>query len=65
MRTIGLDLAIQAEHKAIVADEQGQFITPVLKLHTRANELDTLLARARKGTAGEACPPLMRKDVRL
>jgi transposase len=50
MRTIGLDLAIQAEHKAIVADEQGQFITPVLKLHTRASELDTLLARARAGS---------------
>jgi transposase len=51
MRTIGLDLAIQAEHKAIVADERGQFLTPLLKLSTRANELDQLLARARDGSA--------------
>ena len=49
MRTIGMDLAIAAEHKAIVVDERGQFVTPVLKLHTRASELEQLLTRAQQG----------------
>jgi hypothetical protein len=40
MRIIGLDLAITAAHRAVVADEQGQFITPVLRVHSRARELD-------------------------
>ncbi len=49
MYTIGLDLAVQAAHKAVVLDEQGHFITPVLTLHTRPSELDQLLTRARNG----------------
>jgi transposase len=49
MYTIGLDLAVQAAHKAVVADEQGGFITPVLTLRTRPRELDQLLVRARNG----------------
>ncbi len=49
MYTIGLDLAVQAAHKAVVLDEQGRFITPVLTLHTRPRELDQLLTRARNG----------------
>lgn len=31
MRTIGIDLAVKAAHKAVVADENGQFVTPVLR----------------------------------
>ncbi len=50
MRTIGIDLAIRAEHKAIVVDARGRFVTPVLTFHTRASELEHLLARARPGT---------------
>jgi hypothetical protein len=53
MRIIGLDLAITAAHRAVVADEQGQFITPVLRVHSRARELDKLLARARGGRSDE------------
>ena len=49
MYTIGLDLAVQAAHKAVVADEQGSFITPILTLRTRPGDLDQLLARARNG----------------
>lgn len=49
MRTIGIDLAVQAAHKAVVADEQGHYITPVLKFHTHPRELDDLLNRAREG----------------
>ena len=49
MRTIGLDLAVQAAHKAIVLDQTGRFCTPLLTLHTRTSDLDELLARARAG----------------
>ena len=49
MRTIGLDLAVQAAHKAVVLDERGHFCTPILTIHTRPCELDQLLARACEG----------------
>jgi hypothetical protein len=49
MRTIGLDLAVQTAHKAVVLDECGHFCTPILTVHTRPGELDHLLARARDG----------------
>jgi hypothetical protein len=49
MRTIGLDLAVQAAHKAVVLDERGQFCTPILTVHTRPGDLDQLLTRARVG----------------
>lgn len=55
MRIIGLDLALTGSHKAIVADERGQPLTPVLALRTTATELQQLLARAReRGAADEA-----------
>ena len=49
MRTIGLDLAVQTAHKAVVLDEHGHFCTPILTVHTRPGELDQLLVRAREG----------------
>jgi Transposase len=49
MYTIGLDLAVQAAHKAVVLDERGRFATPVCSLHTRPSDLDQLLKRARNG----------------
>ena len=49
MRTIGLDLAVQTAHKAVVPDEHGHCCTPILTVHTLPNELDQLLGRAREG----------------
>jgi len=49
MRTIGIDWAVQAAHKAVVADDRGHYVTPVLKFHTHPSELDNLLTRARAG----------------
>jgi len=54
MRIIGVDLAVKGPHKAIVADQGGGYLTPVIQLHTRASEVDELLARAREGA--ESCP---------
>lgn len=51
MRTIGLDLAVQTAHKAVVLDECGHFCTPILTVHTRPSDLDPLLARARDGAS--------------
>ena len=51
MRTIGIDLAVKGTHKAVVVDEQGHYVTPVIEFHTRAGELDQLLARAREGAS--------------
>lgn len=49
MRTIGIDLAISATHKAMVADEQANIITPVIRLETDPADLERLLRRAREG----------------
>ena len=59
MRTIGIDLAVQAAHKAVVADEQGHYVTPVLKFHTRPNEWDNLLSCARDGATTESLQAVM------
>jgi len=49
MRILGIDLAVKAEHRAVVVDERGRFVTPVLKVTTRAEDLERLLVRAREG----------------
>ncbi len=49
MRTIGIDLAVAGQHKAIVADERGRFVTPPIKFTTLVSDLDKLFARAREG----------------
>lgn len=59
MRTIGIDLAITSAHKAIVCDQAGQFVTPVLSVQTRPSDLDDLLARARSGAADAAVQVVM------
>jgi transposase len=52
MRTIGIDLAVRAEHRAVVADAQGEYVTPIVKFHTTPAALDRLLAQARAGARG-------------
>ena len=51
MRTIGLDLAVQTAHKAVVLDEHGHFCTPILTAHTQPSERSQLRARARDGAS--------------
>ena len=53
MRTIGIDLAVAGQHKAIVYDGQAGFVTPVLKFTAQAGDLDALLAQAREGCADD------------
>jgi hypothetical protein len=49
MRTIGIDLAVTAAHKAVVVDETGQFVTPVLSFRPCWPEILHLVTRAREG----------------
>jgi len=59
MRTVGIDLSINGRHKAIVADESGRFITPLLTFHTDPSELDRLLARASVGAEAASLQVIM------
>ena len=56
MRTIGIDLAVTATHKAVVVDDTGQFVPPVLSFRSCWEEIAHLVARAREGV--EADHPL-------
>jgi transposase len=49
MRILGIDLAVTARHRAILADERGQFISRLLKFRTCEADLDRVYATARKG----------------
>jgi transposase len=49
MRTLGIDLAVTAAHKAVVVNEYGQFVTPPVSFHTQWEEIEKVIARAREG----------------
>lgn len=49
MRTMGIDLAITATHKAIVVGPDGKPVTPLLEFGTRRDEIEGVVARAREG----------------
>ena len=51
MRTIGIDLAVTATHKAVVADDSGRFVTSVLAFRATWEEMAHLVACAREGVA--------------
>jgi transposase len=55
MRIIGIDLGVTAKHRAIIVDEQSQFISPILRFETQLAELERLRARALEG-ADPDCP---------
>jgi transposase len=58
MRIIGIDLAVTAKHRAIIAEQDGRFISPIIKFKTRLKELDDLLRRALRDTEPD-CPLLV------
>ncbi len=49
MRTIGIDLSIAGEHKALIADEQGRPVSPVLQVRSDPASLLHLLELAQAG----------------
>jgi transposase len=59
MRTIGIELGVATAHKAIVVDEQGHTVTPLLTVSPRASDLERLLTRARQGAASPELQAVM------
>jgi transposase len=51
MRTIGIDLAITAPHKAVVVDAEGNAVSPLLSFRTSWGDIQQLVATARDGVA--------------
>jgi transposase len=52
-RIIGIDLAVTAQHKAVVLDQgRNEFVGPVYQFGTQPAELEKLLSRARAGVSG-------------
>lgn len=49
MRIIGIDLGITGTHKAVIADERGRALRPVLAFHTTLSELAQLVEAAQAG----------------
>lgn len=49
MRTLGIDLATRARHRAVIANGRGHFISPLVRFRTRRPDLERLYARARQG----------------
>jgi transposase len=49
MRTIGIDLSVKSEHKAVIVDQAGRFVSPLLKIHTETASLGRLLEMAQAG----------------
>jgi len=53
MRILGIDLAIIAKHRGILADERGRFIGHLVKFRTCQADLERVYAWARQGMASE------------
>lgn len=49
MRIVGIDLGVTGKHKAVIADERGQSLRPVIVFSTRLAELDALVSAAEAG----------------
>jgi transposase len=47
MRTIGIDLGVKGDHKAIVVDERGGFVSPLITFRTTPASLQRLLETAK------------------
>lgn len=51
MRTIGIDLGVKGEHKAVVVDETGRFVSHLLKFRTDPASLERVLKEANQGNS--------------
>jgi len=51
MRILGIDLAVTAQHRAILADERGRFIGHLVQFRTGQADLERVYALARRGMA--------------
>lgn len=59
MRTIGIDLSAKGEHKAVVVDNRGRFINPIIHLRTDPASLMRLLEVDQEGNADQELQVVM------
>ncbi len=59
MRIVGIDLGITGKHKAVIADERGRAIRPVLSFSTSVPELAHLVEAAQEGNADRVVKVVM------
>ncbi len=59
MRIVGIDLGITGKHKAVIADERGRAIRPVLSFSTSVPELAHLVEAAQEGKADRVVKVVM------
>ncbi|RPJ38711.1 MAG: IS110 family transposase, partial [Chloroflexi bacterium] len=49
MRIVGIDLGVTGKHKAVIANERGQALRPVIPFSTSLAELSALVTAAQAG----------------
>jgi len=54
MRTIGIDLSARGEHKAVIADEAGRYVSAVFRFETTPASLQRLLDMAQENNRSTA-----------
>jgi hypothetical protein len=59
MHTIGIDLGVKGEHKAMVADEAGRFVSPLIGCRTEPGSLARLLELAKEGHGDQGLQAVM------
>lgn len=59
MRTIGIDLSAKGEHKAVVVDERGRFVSPVTHFRTDPASLARLLQLTQEGNLDQQLQAVM------
>ena len=59
MRTIGIDLSARDEHKAVIVDEAGRFVSPVFRFGTASASLRRLLEMAQANNSDQQIQAVM------
>lgn len=59
MRTLGIDLSAKGEHKAVIVDEAGHFVSSILRFCTDPASLTRLLAIAQDGNPDQKLQAVM------
>ena len=59
MKTIGIDLGVKGEHKAILMDEQGRFVSRLYHFYTDPAGIEAVLKEARRGSTQEELQAVM------
>ncbi len=59
MRTVGIDLSARGEHKAVIVDEAGWFVSPVFRFGTAPDSLRRLLEMAQENNPDQHVQAVM------